>query len=156
MTALHHTISTAITPRQLLSLAHLFSDEAQSFTFDPTSPERQWKSLTTSDQVQIWAIAWPPGSSNGWHDHGFSVGALLVVQGELTEHAWHGYETISLLPPGAGRHYPDSHIHDLRNESAEWALSVHAYFPRLEHMSRYALQDGQLVVTGTETEGAHW
>ncbi|NNG38574.1 cysteine dioxygenase family protein [Flexivirga sp. ID2601S] len=156
MTTLTHTVSTALTPRQLLSIAHLFTDEALRFGYDETSAERQWTALTTADQVQVWAIAWPPGSSTGWHDHGTAFGAFVTVRGSLREHAWHGYETISELDAGRGKHFTDKHIHDVRNESDEWAVSVHAYFPVLQEMSRYALVAGELVLTGVDTEGESW
>ena len=48
---------------------------------------RSYDMLELDDHLEVWAIHWPTGQGLELHDHGGSAGALLVVQGSLTEHA---------------------------------------------------------------------
>jgi len=59
-------------------------------------------------------------------------------------------------PATRGRSFSSGHVHDVRNESDRPALSLHAYSPRLTTMTRYVLENGRLVTTGTEQEGEAW
>ena len=157
MTTITARLSPIVGPRDLDAITQLHTAAASHFAYDASRLERQWTVLSgDDDHVQVWAIAWPPGSSTGWHDHGTADGAFRVVQGTLREHVWIGYDAASDLPVGRGRHFTDSHVHDVRNETSQWAVSVHAYHPVLQSMTRYEVRDGQLVISGRDQEGSAW
>jgi mannose-6-phosphate isomerase-like protein (cupin superfamily) len=120
---------------------------------EPHPTERRWHRIETEQDVELWLISWPPGTATGWHDHGTARGAFATLQGTLTEDSWAGRAFRRRLGPGDARTFPSWHVHDVRNESDEHALSLHAYAPRLATMTRYRVEDGRLEVTGVETEG---
>lgn len=109
-----------------------------------------------TDEVEVRALTWLPGAATGWHDHGESDGAYLVVSGALTERGWEstagqrGLETVRPLGEGQGRGFDGHHVHDLRNDSDQVAVSLHAYAPRLHTRTRYAVHGGRLSVLGVE------
>ncbi|MFC6704486.1 cysteine dioxygenase [Flexivirga alba] len=156
MTTIARSSTHPITPRDLDAITAGYADALSRFGYDETRPERQWAVLSTDDDVQVWAIAWPPGSATGWHDHGSAYGAFRVVQGTLREHVWVGYDAASDLVVGRSRHFTDRHIHDVRNETTHWAVSVHAYHPALQSMTRYEVRDDQLVLSGRDEDGLSW
>jgi hypothetical protein len=47
-------------------------------------------------------------------------------------------------------------VHQVTNEDAEPAVSVHAYTPALREMNTYDVEDGRLLRTGTEKAGVDW
>lgn len=146
---------------QLLRTAQLFAADADladrlpPASDDPTA--RRWVELDSSPYLQIWLIAWPAGSSTGWHDHDRASGAFLVVDGALTEQTWVGRGPRDrVLTATQGRSFGPLHIHNVANRTAAPALSVHLYTPRLERMTRYAVSPTGLRVLGVDRGGADW
>ena len=58
--------------------------------------------------------------------------------------------------PGEIRRFGPSHVHQVRNDGPEPAVSLHAYTPALTTMTRYALAPEGLVVVGVDAAGASW
>ena len=56
-----------------------------------------WAQLDAPVGCGAWAVAWPPGTSADWHQHGEAIGALTVLDGELefAESAPAGKTTVS-------------------------------------------------------------
>lgn len=156
MTITDHRTTESPSAVSLLRVTQHFAAAARRFTYDAHSRDRQWLALTDSSEVQVWAIAWPPGSATGWHDHGSATGAFQVLQGSLREDVWTGAARSQVLTAGEAREFGADHVHDVRNDSAEWALSVHAYRPVLDQMTRYALVDGRLLTFRVDEAGASW
>ena len=101
---------------------------------DPSG--RRWYQLAETHHLQLWVIEWPAGAGTGFHDHGGSRGAFTVVRGWLTERqVVDGDLHTRVLPQGEGRTFGASHLHDVRNDTEEIALSVHAYSPRLDQVT---------------------
>ncbi|AKU16521.1 cysteine dioxygenase [Luteipulveratus mongoliensis] len=145
-----------VTRSHLLLTLRLFAeDPALLDLVDLNATERQWHQVAQTSQMQVWAISWPPGTSTGWHDHGGAVGAFRVVRGGLEEHFWADGDHTRSLGSGDLRVFSGQHIHDVRNVGQVPALSVHAYSPSLDTMTRYALVDDRLTVTEVD-EGAQW
>ncbi|MGE4244469.1 MAG: cysteine dioxygenase family protein [Parvibaculaceae bacterium] len=85
--------------------------------------------------MSVWAMNWAPGASTPIHDHHCSC-CFAVIRGEITE-AWYdmvegtranltceavrrrGY-VAAMLPSGPN-------IHQMRNDSPDFAVSVHIY-----------------------------
>ena len=118
--------------------------------------ERSWLQLPSTDDLALWLIAWPPGSGTDWHDHGSASGAFTVLRGSLMEYSWQGALQLHDMRAGHSRAFAAGHIHDVRNTSAEPALSLHAYSPRLETMTRYRFLGDRLEVLGVESAGQEW
>lgn len=149
-----------MTTLAVLPLLELLRDHATDpdllELLDPDQPERSWIRLLTTDDVQLWLISWPPGSRTDWHDHGTASGAFTVLRGSLVEHSWDGALRLLDLGPGDARAFAAGHAHDVRNNSSEPALSLHAYSPRLDTMTRYAFRGDRLEVLGVEKAGEGW
>ena len=145
-------------PAQLLRTARLFaSDPHLSSLVDRQSGERGWVELDSSPYLQIWLLSWPVGSDTGWHDHGGSAGAFLVVSGILGEQTFHGHRHVDrTLVAGEGRPFGSNHTHNVTNIGLEVALSVHLYAPRLTNTTRYAVTPTGLHTTGIHRAGVNW
>ncbi|KGN41357.1 cysteine dioxygenase [Knoellia aerolata] len=152
---------SSFTPVQLLRVARLFAADPELPDLLPARVEdpsgRRWHQLAETPHLQLWLIEWPPGAGTGFHDHGGSRGAITVVRGSLTERqVVHGDLHARVLTEGEGRAFGANHLHDVRNDSEEAALSVHAYSPRLDQMTHYDVVDGALVLSGVEQRGEGW
>jgi predicted metal-dependent enzyme (double-stranded beta helix superfamily) len=111
------------------------------------SAGRHFEQLWRDDHVDIWVISWTSGNDTGYHDHDVSYGAVSVVQGEVVE------ERLTLggrprrLTHKAGDvfDFDASHVHRMRQDSSDHAVTIHAYSPPLSRMGTYVVsQDGEL------------
>jgi mannose-6-phosphate isomerase-like protein (cupin superfamily) len=109
--------------------------------------ERHFEQLWRDEHVDVWVISWANGNDTGFHDHDVSRGAVCVVEGEIIEER--------LVLGGAARElrhragetfdFDASHVHRMRQDSAEPAVTIHAYSPPLWRMGTYAVAaDGTL------------
>src|SRR5262245_20092028 len=77
-------------------------------------PTREAVRLLLLDRYEAWVIAWPEGHATTPHDHGDSLGALVVVEGELFERIVdHGRERRRALRAGDGVPLPAGIVHDV-------------------------------------------
>ncbi|MET7668293.1 cysteine dioxygenase [Micromonospora luteifusca] len=121
------------------------------------SAERWYARLATGDDHEVWALSWLPGQGTDLHDHGGSAGAFRVVAGALTEETvTEGRLRPRLLPAGTGRRFGPRHVHQVTNQGATPAVSVHVYRPALVRMTRYHLLDGRLRVAEVAEAGRSW
>jgi quercetin dioxygenase-like cupin family protein len=118
--------------------------------------ERSWQRVRSSADLELWLISWPPGSRTDWHDHGPAAGAFTVLRGGLVEHSWRGALRLHDLGPGDSRAFPAGYVHDVRNTAEVPALSLHAYSPRLETMTRYRFLGDRVEALGVEKAGESW
>lgn len=103
----------------------------------------QFERLYHGSDYGIWVISWLPGQSTGFHDHGKSSGAFVVVTGTLEEHQA-GEHSLAILP-GRPRTFGSEYKHDVRNVSLAPAVSIYAYSPLLSEMNDYDLDGSRLV-----------
>jgi Cysteine dioxygenase type I len=141
----------------LLAIAEGFAVSATSIPELQGLVERAWVLLAVTDLFEAWAIGWPSGGGIELHDHGRSAGAVVVAAGELVETTVRptprGVALIRTHRIGAGRHktFGPGYVHDLSNDRADQAVSVHVYGPRLSTMQYYDLGNaGRLEVVRTE------
>ncbi|GAB7190005.1 cysteine dioxygenase family protein [Kineococcus sp. NUM-3379] len=118
--------------------------------------ERYWTRLDAPAGIDVWLLTWTRTQGTDLHDHGGSAAAFTVVEGTLTEVRpdTGGALTSTALravPGGALRTVEPDVVHDVRNDHDEPAVSIHAYAPRLERMSFYAVVDGRLERVRTVT-----
>lgn len=115
--------------------------------------DRWYTRLTDAGGHEAWLLTWLPGQGTGWHDHGGSAGAFLVVAGQLREDTIGGTRN---LATGTGRRFGARHIHRVVNDGALPAISLHVYSPALTSMTRYEMVGGSLVRQAVERAGADW
>jgi predicted metal-dependent enzyme (double-stranded beta helix superfamily) len=145
-------------PAQLLRTAGLFAaDPALAALLDPREQEPRRIQLDSSPHLQVWLLAWPAGTHQGWHDHGDSAGALQVVTGTLLEQTSHALgRQDRIIVAGQGRSFGQNHIHHVANVGVHTALSVHVYAPRLTGMTRYAVTPAGLQPGAVEDVAWRW
>lgn len=124
-----------------------------------TEDERWYHRLQRGENYEVWVLSWLPGQRTGFHDHCGSSGAFAVVQGELRE--WtpavgRPRPVSADLPAGRARSFGPRYVHEVVNESAAPAVSIHAYSPPLAGMRRYELTRSGLVLAAVETAGERW
>ena len=82
-----------------------------------------------------------------------------MVQGELQERtpaAGRPAPVAAAVPAGRVRSFGPRHVHEVANETAVPAVSIHAYSPPLAGMRRYELTGRGLVLAAVETAGERW
>jgi predicted metal-dependent enzyme (double-stranded beta helix superfamily) len=120
------------------------------------SARRWYQRLLREEGREVWLLSWLPGQRTGFHDHGRSAGAFTVVQGCLRERTAPGGRpeaTGATLLAGSVRSFGPRYVHDVGNESAAPAVSVHAYSPPLTTMDRFDVSGGRLVRAAAEMAG---
>lgn len=132
--------------------------ELESFVRQLADNERLWAPLVryteprlrlplvTVPGMEARLLTWAPGQGTGFHDHGGSTGAFIVVRGRVVEDVvddrgrkhtrMHGVHAVSSF----GRDV----IHDMRNEGTEGAVTIHAYRPELSGVRYYVFEQGEL------------
>ena len=122
--------------------------------YDPA--HRWYQRLLREEDREVWLLSWLPGQRTGFHDHGSSAGAFTVVHGCLRERTAPGGRPDPVgtaLPPGSVRSFGPRYIHDVANDAAAPAVSVHAYSPPLTTMDRFDVSGGRLVRAAAEMAG---
>ena len=113
--------------------------------------ERSWRLVARTDEFDAWLIAWPAGGRVELHDHGWSRGAISVINGRLVEAVPQRGDSSRLslvtrsVSAGETLGFDADHVHDVVNEGPEPALSLHVYSPGLRSMTFYALEEDRLV-----------
>jgi predicted metal-dependent enzyme (double-stranded beta helix superfamily) len=124
-----------------------------------TEDERWYHRLERGENHEVWLLSWLPGQRTGFHDHCGSSGAFVVVQGELLERtpaAGRPRPAAAAFPAGRARSFGPRHVHEVVNDSAAPAVSIHAYSPPLAGMRRYELTQSGLVLAAVENAGERW
>jgi quercetin dioxygenase-like cupin family protein len=124
-----------------------------------TEGERWYQRLERGENHEVWLLSWLPGQRTGFHDHCGSSGAFTVVQGELQEWtpaAGRRAPVAAGFPAGRARSFGPRHVHEVVNETAAPAVSIHAYSPPLAGMRRYELTGRGLVLAAVEAAGERW
>ena len=122
--------------------------------YDPG--QRWYQRVLREEDREVWLLSWLPGQHTGFHDHGSSAGAFTVVRGCLRERTAPGGRPEPVgaeLPRGSVRSFGPRYVHDVANESAYPAVSVHAYSPPLTTMYRFDVSAGRLVRAAAEMAG---
>jgi len=150
------TASIQIGPAQLASIARRTAGRPAPWIghirFDPA--RRWYHRLVLADRYEVWLLTWLPGQQTGFHDHGRSAGAFAVAVGSLRERsAAAGRVDLCdrAVTQGAARSFGPAYVHDVRNDTTEPAVSIHAYSPPLSSMRRFDVtSDGTLRAAGEE------
>ncbi|WP_441249232.1 cysteine dioxygenase [Kitasatospora sp. McL0602] len=149
------TSRTALDPATLRQIVQELAERPEGWLHRVrlAAGERWYERIALADDYEVWLISWLPGQSTGFHDHGGSRGAFVVALGELEELSFGAAEEGLLtrrVGPGVAREFGPDYLHDIRNTAAGPAVTLHAYSPPLNEMSRYELRAAGLVRTSTE------
>jgi mannose-6-phosphate isomerase-like protein (cupin superfamily) len=141
--------------RNLLALARRIAADPASWpaTLHFDTADRWYARLTDAGGYESWLLTWLPGQQTGWHDHGGSAGAFVVVSGQLREYTPSGSRA---MPVGVGRQFDARHVHRVINDGPTPAVSIHVYSPALTSMTRYEMVGGSLRKLAVERAGADW
>lgn len=146
----HTSASPQLSPAELGAIARRIAASpalwAGLIRFDPW--QRWYHRFAAGDRHEVWLLSWLPGQDTGFHDHGGSAGAFAVARGSLRERIAPGGRPGPFgdaLEPGTVRSFGPRYLHDVRNDSARAAVSVHVYSPPLTGMRRYRLTAGGLL-----------
>lgn len=157
------TPTSTVSPR--LSPPRLSQSELSGIVTGITAQPGSWRDLVRYDparrwyyrmeltaEYEVWLLSWCPGQGTGFHDHGGSRGAFAVAQGDLTEQTVRGSHEVLARTVSAGqvRSFGTRYVHNVVNETAAPAVTVHAYSPPLPEMRRYELTPSGLRWTSTE------
>jgi Cysteine dioxygenase type I len=107
---------------------------------DFSDEERVYVSLYRDDYVDVWLLCWTRENDTGWHDHDISSGAVLIVEGALSESSPRigGEPAIRTVRAGECFTFGPEHIHRLAGLQ-ERSVSIHAYSPPLWRLGQYAI-----------------
>ncbi|CAM3766239.1 cysteine dioxygenase family protein [Kibdelosporangium persicum] len=92
--------------------------------YDPV--ERFFTLLERTDDHEVWLMSWLPGQSTDLHDHGSATGAFTIVSGVLTELVMRANTTLE-LQAGQSRVFAPHYVHQVSNNGADPAVSIHVY-----------------------------
>src|SRR2546421_6466665 len=124
------TAAQDLTTAQLLDLVTRIAADPPQWRplvrFDTS--ERHFEQLWRDDHIDIWVISWVNGNDTGFHDHDMSQGAVAVVQGEVIEERFRLSGSPHRLVHKAGEafEFDASHVHRMRQDSRERAVTIHA------------------------------
>jgi len=113
---------------------------------------RYYERVVTADDHEVWLICWDVGQMTLLHDHGGAAGAFTVVTGTLLEdygQPGSGRLRQRRVSRGGCRAFGPRHVHNLVNPGPGLATSIHAYSPRLNTMTYYAVLPGGAVPVRT-------
>jgi predicted metal-dependent enzyme (double-stranded beta helix superfamily) len=144
-----------VTPARLAQIVRTVASRPETWlSLVRYQSDRRWyQRLALAEEHEIWLLSWLPGQDTGFHDHGNSAGAFAVARGDLLERAApRGRPEPSgrVLSAGAVRSFGAAYVHDVRNDSATPAISIHAYSPPLVTMRRYEVASGGVLRTTGE------
>jgi mannose-6-phosphate isomerase-like protein (cupin superfamily) len=142
-------------PANLLAHARRIAANPRSWpaTLHFDTADRWYTRLTNAGGYEAWLLTWLPGQQTGWHDHGGSAGAFVVVSGQLREDTASGFREMTA---GVGRQFDARHVHRVVNDGTTPAVSIHVYSPALTSMTRYEMVGGSLRRLAVERAGADW
>jgi hypothetical protein len=149
------TTGTQIGPSQLASIVSRAARQPEHWLniirFDP---DRRWyRRIVVAEDHEVWLLSWLPGQETGFHDHGPSAGAFTVALGRLSERPAPSERPAlakTTVPRGSVRSFGPHYVHDVRNDSAEPSVSIHAYSPPLTSMRRFDVGANGLLRLTTE------
>jgi hypothetical protein len=100
---------------------------------------RAYRRLVTPPSYEAWLIVWSPSATLELHDHGGSIGALFLAQGELVETYSDLVERQRLrdrvVQEGDTLGVPARRVHEVCNLRSSDAVSIHVYSPPLTEMT---------------------
>lgn len=108
-------------------------------------PDARFSALIErTDEQEVWLMSWLPGQSTDLHDHAGASGAFTVVSGSMTEVVATKVQVLHQLTAGQSRVFGPNYVHQVRNDGADPAVTIHVYRhgPRAMTSYRFDPVDG--------------
>jgi hypothetical protein len=110
--------------------------------------------LSAAPGCEIMLARWSPDRTCAPHDHGASAGWVFYLEEDFEERSyhWHDGELVSdgLFPHREGT-YTEVHRNEIHSCSSHGSgLSLHIYFPRIERMLVYDLEQRRTIVVSDD------
>ncbi|GAA3009428.1 cysteine dioxygenase [Actinokineospora diospyrosa] len=141
-----NTIALAATPataHPVLIARQYAQDRARWAPLLRYDPARRFAALVERvDGQEIWLMSWLPGQHTDLHDHSTATGAFTVVSGTLTERvaaAHRPAEVLHTLVEGQSRVFGPGYVHQVGNDTADPAVSIHVYRSTRPAMRNYRI-----------------
>lgn len=90
-----------------------------------------------------------PGHDTGFHDHGRSSGAAIVVRGHVRADRLRSAR-MKVFGPGDLFDFVPGDVHRVRHEGDEPTVTLHVYSPRLAHVGAWVPDEDGGALTRTE------
>ena len=105
--------------------------------------QRTFHRLVADPHVTAWLICWMPGHDTGFHDHDGSAGAVVVLQGLISEARLtvRGEARAQVYGPGEVLAFGPADIHRVRHHGFLPSTTIHAYSPTLRTMGAYVADE---------------
>jgi hypothetical protein len=89
--------------------------------------------LRDDDEATAWVTSWMDGHDTGWHDHGASSGAVIVLRGHVVEERRRAGRRpwFHLAGPGESFTFGPAIVHRIRHRGGPPAVTVHVSTPAL-------------------------
>ena len=101
-----------------------------------------WQRVPVPEDVEVFVATWATFTDTRLHSHDGATSAFVPVRGVVTE--IRPDERLRLVPrkfvPGVTGVLDGYDVHELQNEHAEVAVSVHAFSPRLRSLTYWDRQ----------------
>jgi hypothetical protein len=111
----------------------------------PGARERIYELLWRTEHSEAWLVSWSEPRNTGFHDHDGSNGAVLVLEGRITEEPLviEGPPQVSEYRAGEALSFDGRRIHRMHHDPA--AVTIHLYSPPIRRIGSYDVIDGALV-----------
>jgi predicted metal-dependent enzyme (double-stranded beta helix superfamily) len=129
---------------------------------DYRTDTRWYRLLERTQQHEVWLLSWLPGQGTELHDHGPASGAFAIAAGTLTERVVAAKpgrspaEVTRELVVGHCRAFGPHYVHQVTNNGAVPAVSVHIYTSALTVMNCYQVEPSGLRHVAVEHAGVDW
>jgi predicted metal-dependent enzyme (double-stranded beta helix superfamily) len=143
-------LDRTLRPRETAALVReIAADTTQWRTRVRHDPDERWhRRLLWTPHVEVYLLGWTTDQDTRLHDHGGSVGAFAVTEGQLFEDRGRaGSARLRTVTHATGTvvRFDAAHVHNLGNRGPAAATSIHAYSPPLPFMRFYEPDvDGRL------------
>ena len=140
---------TDIDTHSLIALARTYADDPSKWAHlvRADAERRACVRLFESAEATVWLLCWMPGQETGLHDHDGAAGAVVVVEGAVTEERLRigGEPSVRTAHAGDSFSFDGAVIHNVGHAEGEPAVTIHAYSPQLVRMGAYEVTpDGEL------------
>lgn len=138
----------ALSPRECLAVARDAAVRVDPVAHvRPGARERIFELLWRTEHSEAWLVSWSEPRDTGFHDHDGSNGAVVVLEGRITEEPLviGGPPRVFEYRAGEALSFSGGRIHRMHHDPN--AVSIHLYSPPIRRIGSYDLVDGALVRT---------
>ncbi|NTU27272.1 cysteine dioxygenase family protein [Bacillus tequilensis] len=123
---------------------------SQPYIQEPDQYAYGRNAIYRNNELEVIVIHIPPNKETAVHDHGQSIGCVMVLEGKLLNSIYHSTGDHAELSNSSFVHEGEclistkGLIHKMSNPSSERMVSLHVYSPPLEDMTVFEEQRGVL------------